>query len=60
MLERELGKVSLADLDKPRIVAYVRHRANDHGAGPATVAQDMIYLRGILETARAHWDFRFD
>jgi integrase len=56
MLERELGSVALADLDKPRIIAYVRHRAADHAAGPATVAQDIIYLRGILETARAHWD----
>jgi hypothetical protein len=56
MLKRELGSVALSDLNKPRIVAYAHHRAKDHGAGPATMAQDLIYLRGILETARAHWD----
>lgn len=56
MLERELGDVALSELTKPRIVAYCRHRASEHGAGPATVAQDLIYLRGLLETARAHWD----
>ncbi|TCT19559.1 tyrosine-type recombinase/integrase [Thiobaca trueperi] len=56
MLARELGDVALADLTKPRIIQYAKMRANDHGAGPATVAQDLIYLRGLLEVARAHWD----
>ena len=56
MLEREIGTVPLADLTKARILDYCRMRANTHGAGPATVAQDLIYLRGLLEVARAHWD----
>ncbi|MBK1723378.1 site-specific integrase [Thiocystis violacea] len=56
MLEHNLGPLVLAALDKPRIIEYGRMRASEHGAGPATVAQDLIYLRGLLETARAHWD----
>lgn len=56
MLERELGGVSLTDLTKPRIIEYAKMRATEHGAGPATIAQDLIYLRGLLEVARAHWD----
>jgi len=56
MLERELGDVELIQLDKQRIIRYIKHRSSEHGAGPATVAQDLIYLRGILATAKTHWD----
>ena len=56
MLERELGEVELGRFDKQRIVQFAQHRAKDHGAGPATVGQDLIYLRGVLATAKAHWD----
>ncbi len=56
MLTRGLGEVRLSELTKQRIVSYCRGRAEVDGAGPATVAQDLIYLRGLLQTARAHWD----
>lgn len=59
LLERGLGDVSLAGLTKARIAAYGRQRA-DQGAGPATLSQDLIYLGGILETARHHWDIPVD
>jgi len=54
MLTRGLGEVRLSELTKQRIVSYCRGRAEVDGAGPATVAQDLIYLRGLLQTARAH------
>lgn len=59
LLERGLGDVTLAGLTKTRIAAYGRERAAQ-GAGPATLAQDLIYLRGLLETARHHWDIPLD
>lgn len=59
LLERGLGDVTLAGLTKARITAYGRERASQ-GAGPATLAQDLIYLRGLLETARNHWDIPID
>ncbi|MGB5834891.1 MAG: site-specific integrase, partial [Thiohalocapsa sp.] len=55
LLERGMGDVPLSELTKQRIVAYGRARA-DEGAGPATLAQDLIYLRGVIQTAAAHWD----
>jgi integrase len=56
MLEREIGSVTLSDLTKQRIIKYCDDRATKHGAGPATIAQDLIYLHGLLKVARAHWD----
>ena len=55
LLERGLGDEPLSALTKTRIAKYGRQRAEE-GAGPATLAQDLIYLRGVLETARHHWD----
>jgi integrase len=60
LLTRGLGEVRLSDLSKQRIMGYCRSRAETDGAGPATVAQDLIYLRGLLQTARAHWDIPVD
>jgi integrase len=60
MLERELGDVTLAELDKKRILSFCRYRKTEHGTGPATIAQDLIYLGGLLDTARAHWDIPVD
>jgi integrase len=47
--------VPLSDLTKQTIVDYGRARASE-GAGPATLAQDLIYLRGVIQAAAAHWD----
>jgi len=60
MLDRELGGVTLADLDKRRVLSFCRYRKAEHGTGPATIAQDLIYLGGLLDTARAHWDIPVD
>lgn len=60
MLERELGDVTLRDLSKQRLLTYCRHRVKNHGTGPATLAQDLIYLGGLLDTARANWDIPVD
>ena len=56
MLEQRLADLTLDRIDKAAVVGYAEQRASEDGAGPATVAQDIIYLRGLLETARAHWD----
>ncbi len=60
MIDRELGSVVLPELTKARILTYAKLRSEQHGAGPATLAQDIIYLRGLLDTARAHWDLPVD
>ena len=57
MLEAELGD---AVIDKPTVIRYAEKRAREHGAGPATISQDLIYLRGVLSAARAHWDLPAD
>ena len=54
-LDRHLGDVPLSALTKQRIAEFGRERAAE-GAGPSTLAQDIIYLAGVLDTARAHWD----
>ncbi len=60
MLDRELGAVRVSELTKARILTYAKRRTEKHRAGPATLAQDFIYLRGLLDTARAHWDIPTD
>lgn len=60
MLSRELGEVPLREITRNRIVEYGRKRAAEHGAGPATIAQDLIYLRGILDAAAKRWDLPVD
>jgi integrase len=59
LLERGFGAERLSALTKQRIARYGRERA-EQGAGPATLAQDLIYLRVVLETARNHWDIPVD
>lgn len=52
MLKRELGKVSLAELDRERIVRFGRKRAAQ-GAGPTTLGIDIGTIKLVVQHAAA-------
>jgi integrase len=52
MLERQLGRVRLGDLDRQRIIDFGKSRARE-GAGPVTVGIDIGYIKTILSDATA-------
>lgn len=58
MIRRYLGDRRSSKLDAEAIVNFARERASY--CVPSTVQQDMIYLRGMLETAKNVWGVRFD
>lgn len=55
LLDAPIARVVAEDLGSSHIVAHCRERAQE-GAGPATVAQDLIYLRGPLAIASVAWE----
>lgn len=52
MLKRELGKLTLADIDRERLVKFGRARAAA-GAGPVTVSMDIGAIRLVVSHAAA-------
>ena len=50
----EIGAVNVRDLTSQVVIQHIQRRAAD-GAGPATVAQDVSYLRSALKYAEAAW-----
>lgn len=58
MTRRYLGDRRSSRLDAEALVKFARERASY--CSPATVQQDMIYLRGLLHTAKHIWGARFD
>lgn len=52
MLKRELGKLTLADIDRERLVKFGRARAAS-GAGPVTVSMDIGAIRLVVSHAAA-------
>lgn len=52
MLKRELGKLTLADIDRERLVRFGRTRAAS-GAGPVTVSMDIGAIRLVVSHAAA-------
>jgi integrase len=51
-LQRKLGKVRLADLDRERLIKFGRDRAKE-GAGPPTIGMDLGYVRTMIAHAGA-------
>ena len=51
-LNKKLGRVSLTDLNRERLVTFGRDRARE-GAGPATVSADLSYVKTIIAHAAA-------
>lgn len=47
-----LAEEPVLALDTPRLLAHIRKRRAD-GAGPSTVANDLIWLRAVLKYARS-------
>lgn len=58
MIRRYLGDRRSSRLSAEAIVNFARDRAVY--CSPATVQQDMIYLRGLLHTGKHIWGARFD
>lgn len=54
-----LAAISVLDLRTSDLIQHVRDRRKS-GAGPATVNNDLIWLRIILRYARAAWGLPFD
>jgi integrase len=54
-----LAAISVLDLRPSDLIQHVRQRRKS-GAGPATVNNDLIWLRIILRYARAAWGLPFD
>jgi integrase len=52
--EEPIAGKRLGDLQAEDVIRYARGR-HQAGAGPATVAQDLIYLRLVLAMARPTW-----
>jgi len=51
-LKRKLGKVSLRDLDRDRLIRFGRDRAKE-GAGPVTLGMDFTFIKTIMVHAAA-------
>lgn len=51
-LKAKLGKVKIRDLSRERFIQFGKDRAKD-GAGPATLSQDIGYLKTIIAHAAA-------
>lgn len=58
-LERELGHLRLRELTPETLIRWGRARAAA-GAGPATLAIDLVFLAGVLRTARVVWRLPVD
>jgi integrase len=58
--ESSLGKRDCVDVTSAVIVEYCRSRRDDHGNGPATVAQYFGYLRQPFDIARPVWGLGLD
>ncbi len=54
-----IAKISVLELRTSDLIQHVRQRRKS-GAGPATVNNDLIWLRIILRYARAAWGLPFD
>ncbi|QBB69470.1 site-specific integrase [Pseudolysobacter antarcticus] len=54
LLRRLVGHWDAAGLTTEQVVEHVRHR-RIAGTGPATVNNDLIWLRTVLKTARSAW-----
>ena len=52
MLQRELGALRIADLDRERLIRFGRDRATN-GAGPVTLGQDIGAIKLIISHAAA-------
>lgn len=59
MLDTGLGHVAISKLTSTRIMQYVSKRMDD-GAGGVTVAIDLTYLKGVLDTALHLWGINTD
>lgn len=55
-----LANVPLTQCDSALFMTYLRKRALEDGAAPATVAQDVIYFRVLLDYARVSWGLSVD
>ncbi len=51
-LKRDLGRVTLRDLSRERLIAFGKSRAKE-GAGPVTIGMDLGYVRTVLVHATA-------
>ena len=49
-----IAEVEIQALTSAHVLEHAKSRRED-GAGPATIAQDMIYLRGVLALAKPAW-----
>jgi integrase len=53
LLERQLGRLRLGDLDRERIIQFGKSRARE-GAGPVTVGIDIGYIKILSDAAAVH------
>jgi integrase len=51
-LQKRLGKIRIADLNRERLVTFGRDRARE-GAGPVTIGADLGYVKTIIAHAAA-------
>ena len=60
MMEKcALARLAPEDVRSSDIIAHIRGRRQS-GAGPATVNNDLVWLRVVMRYARAAWDTPFD
>ena len=55
-----LAATLLSELSSSDIIKYLRKRHNEDGAKPATVLQDIAYLRVLAKYARVVWSISID
>lgn len=55
LLERPIAKVYAEELDSSDVIQHCQARITDDGVCPATVKQDITFLRGPLKYARPAW-----